>query len=93
MEQNPADQSAHALYGLTPAAAKEYLLGLVSTLKLTEKQAGVLDAELSKWNSRAELANFKCRPDLAREAEKEVEQIKSKQRQLIAEIAGLQSQI
>jgi phage shock protein A len=88
MEQNPAD-----LGGMDLPAAKEYVLGFISTLKLTEKQAQDLEAELRKWRSRLELAISRGRPDLAAEAEKEAERIKDRQRQLAEETDVLRSQI
>jgi phage shock protein A len=96
MEQDSAGyagEKAAGLRGLSPAAAKEYLFGFVSTLKLTEKQAEGLDAELGKWASRIELAKSRGRPDLAQEAEKELEEIKKKRQQLAAEISELKLQI
>jgi phage shock protein A len=86
--QNPADLS-----GMSPAAAKEYILGFAGTLKLTEKQAQDIDAELDKWKSRVELARSRGRLDLAAEAEKELALLKDKQGQLRMEIGELQSQI
>ena len=88
MEQNPAD-----LGGMTPRAAKEYVLDYISALKLTEKQAQDLEIELRKWRSRVELAVSGGRPDLAAEAEKEIERITSRQRQLAEETGALRSRI
>jgi phage shock protein A len=88
MEQNLANFT-----GLSPAAVKDYLFGLISTLKLTEKQAAGLDADLSKWNSRLELAKSRGNTDLAQEAEKELERIQAKQQQLTAEMGELNLQI
>ncbi|GHV94406.1 hypothetical protein AGMMS50293_07260 [Spirochaetia bacterium] len=96
METNPAypgEKALTDLSGMAPAAAKEYLFGFISTLKLTEKQAQDLDAELSKWTSRVALANSRGRLDLVQEAEQEVERIKSRQQQLIAEAGELKLQI
>jgi phage shock protein A len=96
MEQNPVEQPAQNpvdFAGLSSVAAKEYLFGLLSTLKLTEKQAAGLDADFTKWNSRVELARSKGTEDLAQEAEKELERIKAKQQQLTAEISELNLQI
>lgn len=81
------------LGGMDPAGAKEYILGFISTLKLTEKQVEELDAERCRWNTRIELAKSSGCADLAAEAEKELERITSRRRQLLAEIDGLQSQI
>jgi chromosome segregation ATPase len=87
-EKNPADLS-----GMSAIAAKEYIFGFISTLKLTEKQAGELDAELSKWNSRIELAKSKGHPELAQAAEQEVMRIKNRRQGLALEISGLESSI
>ena len=75
------------------SGAKEYLFGLISTLKLTEKSIQDLDVDLDKWNSRVELSRLKGHPDLALEAEKEVELLKSKRQQLTLETNELRSQI
>jgi phage shock protein A len=75
------------------SGAKEYLFGLFSTLKLTEKSIQDLDVELDKWNSRVELSRSKGHPDLALEAEKEVELLKNKRQQLTLETNELRSQI
>jgi hypothetical protein len=81
------------LDGMDAAGAKEYILGFISTLKLTEKQVEALDAERCRWNTRIDLAKSKGRADLAAEAEKELERITSRRCQLLTEIDGLQSQI
>lgn len=91
LEQNPPRPAD--LGGMSPAAAKEYIAGFISTLKLTEKEIAALEAEWSKWNSRVELAAAKGRDDLALEAGKEAERIKSKQARLLAEAEETQSQI
>jgi hypothetical protein len=93
MEQNPAGPGVSALDTLSPAAAKEYLFGLLSALKLAEKRAEELDAESGKWISRVELAKSRGRPDLAAEAEKEAGQIKAMRERLGAEIGELQFRI
>jgi phage shock protein A len=81
------------LSGMNPAAAKEYIYNFITTLKLTEKQISDLDGELAKWRSRIELAKSKERPELAAEAEKELERLAVKQRQLAGEAESLKSQI
>jgi phage shock protein A len=60
------------------AEAKEYILGYISTLKLTEKDIRSLEEETVKWESRAELALSRGRDELALEAAKEAERIKAK---------------
>ena len=81
------------LSGMNPADAKAYIAGFISTLKLTEKEIVNLEVEWSQWNFRAELAAAKGRDDLALEAGKEAERIKSKQARLLAETQELKSQI
>ncbi|MDR1574896.1 MAG: chromosome partitioning protein [Treponema sp.] len=85
--RNPADLS-----GMAAAAAKEYILGYAAALKLTEKQARDVDAELGKWKSRVELARHRDL-DLAAAAEKELALLKDKQGRLSMEIGELRSQI
>jgi len=72
---------------------KEYIFGLVSTLKMTEKQLKNQDDELYKWKNRAELAKSRGMPELVQEAEQEIERINGKQMQLANEIRELKSEI
>jgi len=58
--------------------AKEELLVLVTTLKLTEKEILSLEDEAAKWKSRIDLARASSRDDLLVEAEKEAERINAK---------------
>jgi phage shock protein A len=81
------------LSGMNPAAAKEYIFNFITTLKLTEKQIADLDEDLAGWQSRIELAKSKARPELAAEAEKELERLTVKRRQLICEAGSLKTQI
>jgi phage shock protein A len=66
------------LDGMSAAAAKEYILGLITTVKLTEKEIHSLEEEAAKWKGRAELARSGGKNDLALEAEKEVERAEKK---------------
>ena len=75
------------------SSAKEYIFGLISTLKLTEKKIQDIGADLDKWNSRVELARSGGHTDLALEAEKEVDLLKNKLRQLTRESSELKVQI
>jgi len=81
------------LSGMNPAEAKEYIFNFISTLKLTEKQIQSLDDEIAKWRARTELANSKGQPDLAREAQRELDLLLEKQSALTAEAGLLKQQI
>lgn len=79
---------------------KEYILGLVTTLKLTEKEIHSREAEAAKWKNRAELARSRGLDDLVNEAEKEVESVNIKlaslreeEHSLTAEIAAIRRQL
>ena len=75
MEENSTDSN---LAGMSAAAAKEYILGFITTLKLTEKEIQTLEAEAAKWKSRLDLARSSGAEDLLREAGKEAERINAK---------------
>jgi len=81
------------LAGMSPAEAKEYIYNFITTLKLTEKQIYNLDEEISKWQSRTDLANSKNEGELALEAEKEKKRLQEKQAALKAEAEQLKRQI
>ena len=75
------------------ATAKEYILGLITTLKLTEKEILSLEAEAEKWKTRVELARSKGAGELLGEAERELEgfnirltKLRDEERSLKAEI-------
>jgi len=89
-ESSPLDAN---LTGMSPAEAKEYIFNFITTLKLTEKQIQNLDEEISKWQSRIELANSKGQGDLAEEAEKEKNRLLEKQTALKAEAEQIKQQI
>jgi chromosome segregation ATPase len=88
MEKKPDDLS-----GMDAAGAKEYILEYIAALKITEKTLGGLDQELAKWDARIKLAQSRGALDLAGEAEREAEKIKTRQADLNAERAELQVQI
>jgi len=81
------------LSGMNPADAKEYIFNFISTLKLTEKQIQNLEDEISKWQSRIDLAASKCNHELAQEAEKEKSRLLEKQVRLKTEAENLKQQI
>ena len=81
------------LTGMSAAAAKEYILGFITTLKLTEKEIFSLEAEAAKWKGRAELARSRGAEDLSREAEKEEARIDAKLADLRGETRALKESI
>lgn len=81
------------LNGMDVGAAKEYIFHFISTLKLTEKKIQDLEEELSRWNSRIELAKSRDAADLALEAAGEAEKIRAQQAILAGEAAELKAQI
>jgi phage shock protein A len=75
------------------AGAKEYIFHFIATLKLTEKERAVLEADREKWRKREELALSKGAEDLALEARRETERIQGKIDSLFAEETELKAQI
>jgi len=75
------------------AETKEYILGLITTLKLTEKDIRSLEEEAAKWKHRADLARSRGMEELCREAEKETERIIQKLTTLQEEAKELRNQI
>ena len=86
-------QGPDSLNGLDSAGAKEYIYGVISTLKLTEKEIQSLDEDIAKWDRRAALAMDQGKTDLAMEAEKEQDRIRNKKTELENEAAGLKADI
>jgi phage shock protein A len=90
---NLAETRIDSLTGLDSAAAKEYILGIISTLKLTEKEIQKIVEEESLWEGRAKLAVEKGRDDLAGEALKECERLRNRRAELETEAAELKANI
>lgn len=88
MEQRPDD-----LHGMESAAAKEYIIAHIASLKLTEKKRADLDAEIAKWTGRVELARSKGEEALAAQAEGEAARVRQDRDRIAAEAAELRSQI
>ena len=63
------------LEGLDSAGAKEYIFGILSTLKLTEKDLEALKEEEAKWERRVILAREQGNDELFQRAEAEKERI------------------
>jgi len=81
------------LDGMSAAAAKDYILSLITTVKLTEKEIHSLDEDAAKWKNRVELARSNGKNDLALEAENEVGRIEEKIANLRDEEESLKNQI
>jgi phage shock protein A len=93
MERESGEDRPWDISGMNAAEAREYIFHHITTLKLTEKKIRELDGELSRWQDRAELARSKGAADLAAEAEKQMEAIRTKQSGLEEESAGLRAGI
>jgi len=81
------------LTGMSVAEAKEYILSHITTLKLTEKEIGTLEAEAAKWKGRVELARSKGMGDILAEAEREADKVNAKLIGLMEEALSLKSGI
>ena len=66
--------------------AKEEILALITTIKLTEKKILALEEEEAKWTNRLNLARGQGEDDLASQAQKEAEKAH-------AELQGLREEI
>ena len=73
--------------------AKEYIFGLVATIKLTEKEIQSLEEESAKWKNRIALAGSKGDEALLREAEREAERINSRLATLMEERQSFRNEI
>jgi len=79
--------------GMSVAVAKEYIFGLIATLKLTEKNIRSLEEEAAKWKGRVELARSTGKDDLASEAEKGAQEAEEKLAGLREEEVSLRNEI
>ncbi|MDR1903853.1 MAG: chromosome partitioning protein [Treponema sp.] len=87
------EQRPENLAGMKASDAREYIARFITTLKLTDKKREELEAEITKWKDRAELARSKSLPDLTAEAEKQAEALEARRRELTAESAELKRQV
>jgi len=71
MEENPTNRELTSLAGMSAAEAKEYILGFITTLKLTEREILSQEDMAARWERRVELARFKKSEDLLAKAESE----------------------
>jgi chromosome segregation ATPase len=62
---------APEFFGMSPEAAKEYILRVKTQIKLTERQIASIKEEITKWEGRITLAESKGAGDLKEAAEAE----------------------
>ena len=86
-------EKIEGLYGLDTQAAKEYMLGVMSTLRLTEKALEDLKEEEAKWEGRKKLAFEQGKAELLAAAEKESEKAKEKRLLLEEEAVELRASL
>ena len=82
-----------SLNGMDTSAAKEYILGFISTLKLTVKELERLREEEAKWERRIILAREQGKDDLLKAAEEEMGKIISRKTELEIEAEDLKTRI
>ena len=73
------------LNGLTPQAAKRYVVDNIAALKQTQNERRKLADELKKWRDRVVLAREKGRDDLAQKASEVVAETEAKLRTIASE--------
>ena len=81
------------LSGMTPEAARQYVLGFVKSLKETQRQRDKLAEQLDLWNERIELAEKEDRPELAQQARRRVESIRGDVARLAQEEQDLKGKV
>lgn len=78
---------------MDPAAAREYVLDFIITLKRTQKDRAVAEEELVQWERRVKLADSRGEPILKRSAEARVAELKARCRQLLNEEGQLRVKV
>ena len=73
--------------------AKEEILALITTIKLTEQKIASLEEEEAKWTNRLKLASGQGEADLASQAQKEVEKAHAALQSLREEIREYRNRI
>ncbi len=81
------------LIGMSIADAKEYIVHHLITFKRNGKRIDELQEEIEKWTQRVELAKSKGVADLANEAERKANQLRSEYEILKAENDDLKNVI
>lgn len=81
------------LNGLTPQAAKKYVVDHIAALKQTQNQRKKVAEELSTWRGRVQLAREKGREDLVEKAQQVADETEAKLRQLYSEERELEMDV
>ncbi len=79
------------LGGMSFTEAKAYVAAHLASLSLTRKKIGDLDADVSKWEARVQLARAHGDPALESAAEAELERIKATRTKLATEAQDLEA--
>ena len=81
------------LSGMTPEAAREYVLAFIKSLKETQRQRDELAEELDLWVKRIELAEKENRTDLVQQAKIRLESIRTDVTRLDREEGSLKRKV
>ena len=81
------------LTGMDLAAAKEYVLSYITTLKQTQRELIILSGELDLWQKRVEFAKERGRADLKSAAEMKEQEIAEKYARLEMEEKDLAGKV
>ena len=81
------------LSGLDPAAARNYVLGYLTTLRLTRNRRRELEAAKRTWEGRIERAEAVAEPKLHAAATAELARVQSQLDRLLAEERELVTQV
>ena len=81
------------LRGLTPAEAREYVLAVYTSLKITRKQHSDAVVECQKWEQRVELAGQKGDQELTKAAQIRLDELRSRVAELEMEERELERQV
>lgn len=75
--------------GLTPEAARQSILDVMTHLKMLEGQIQALAAEETTWRDRVKLAGERGRADLQTQAQAELDRVSAKKAGLEQEASGV----
>lgn len=96
----PIGMDTFDITGLDPAAAKEYVLAAITTLKATRDKRAELERDQGLWSKRLELAKEHGREELIQSAETRIgeinlalEKIKSEEAELNGGVIRLKGQL
>ena len=93
LNPEPEESESDNLAGMGATEAKEYILGFITTLKLTEKEIHSLEEVAARWNRRVTLARYQGKDTLYTEAIWEEEKVNTKLAALRKEENALRERI